>query len=213
MATHQSRIKEARMKVCNSPHEAQAYAVRIWCGLAVIALGITLAAQSLIAQDTTAQDKNKKESNKSVGFILSGEATEKDLGLPIYPGARQHKDNSDDSPAVTMGLWGGSSGFKLVVLKLESDDPPEKVAAFYRKALVKYGQVLDCGKPGAKDEKADADSSNVLTCEDDQPAAGGFTLKAGTKAKQHAVGIQPNGKHSLFQLVYVEAPKSESKKN
>jgi hypothetical protein len=199
------------MKVCDLPHGAQAYGVKVWCGLAAIALGITLAAQSLIAQDTTAQDKNKKESNKSVGFVLSGDATEKDLGLPIYPGARQHKDSSDDSPAVTMGLWGGSSGFKLVVLKLESDDSPEKVAAFYRKALAKYGHVLDCGKPGAKDEKAEAGPSNVLTCEDDQPAAGSFTLKAGTKAKQHGVGIQPNGKHSLFQLVYVEEPKSESK--
>ena len=43
-----------------------------------------------------------------------------------------------------MGLWGGSSGFKLFVLKMESSDAPEKVAAFYRKALAKYGTVLDC---------------------------------------------------------------------
>ncbi len=54
------------------------------------------------------------------------------------------KDNSDDSPAVQLGLWGGGSGFKLVVLKLESNDTPEKVAAFYRKALAKYGRVWNC---------------------------------------------------------------------
>ena len=41
-----------------------------------------------------------------------------------------------------MGLWGGSTGFKLFVLKMETADAPEKVASFYRKALAKYGTVL-----------------------------------------------------------------------
>jgi hypothetical protein len=170
-----------------------------------LALGIALAAQPLIAQD-----KNQKESNKSVGFILSAEANEKDLGLPIYPGARQHKDSPDEDPALQMGLWGGSSGFKLVLLKLESDDSPEKIAAFYRKALSQYGRVLDCSKSSAKREKSGGNSKE-LTCDADDVSEGGLTLKAGTNQKQHAVAIQPNGKHSLFQLVYVESPKSEGK--
>ena len=179
--------------------------MKILNSLATIAL--VLAAQSLIAQD-----KNQKDSSKSVGFVLSAEANETDLGLPIYPGARQHKDNSDDSPALHMGLWGGSSGFKLVLLKLESDDAPDKVAAFYRKALAKYGQVLDCNKASAKSGKPDGHSKE-LTCDADDMSEGSLTLKAGTNEKQHAVAIQPNGKHSLFQLVYVESPKSESKKD
>jgi|SRR5215467_14501234 len=177
-----------------------------------VALAAFLTVPPLIAQGGTPQDKNKKDSSNSIGFILSKDAKQEDLGLPIYPGARQHKDEPDDSPALTMGLWGGSSGFKLVVLKLESDDAPERVAAFYRKALSKYGQVLDCSKASAKNEKED-EASNVLTCEGDAPKDGGITLKAGTKTKQHAVGIQPNGKHSFVQLVYVEAPKSETKKD
>src|SRR5215831_13442486 len=74
-----------------------------------IALGIALAAP-LMGQDTAAQDKTKRDSNKGIGFMLSGDAKEADLGSPIYPGARQHKDSSDDSPGLTMGLWGGSSG-------------------------------------------------------------------------------------------------------
>jgi hypothetical protein len=176
-----------------------------------IVLGMVLVTPPLMGQDT-APDKSKKDSNKGVGFVLNGDASEKDLGLPIYPGARQHKESSDDSPGLTMGLWGPSSGFKLVVLKLESDDAPEKVAAFYRKALARYGPVLDCRKTSAKTEKTD-ENSKELTCEADGPKEGGFTLKAGTKEKQHAVGIEPNGKHSVFQLVYVEAPKSDDKKN
>lgn len=202
------------MEFCHLPRQRQqvSKAVRLGTLATTIAMGLVLATPPVNGQDSATKDKNKNDSNNSIGFVLSGDAKEADLGLPIYPGARQHKDSSDDSPGLTMGLWGGSSGFKLVVLKLESDDAPEKVAAFYRKALAKYGKVLDCAKTSAKNEKADEDS-NVLTCDADDPKEGGITLKAGTKAKQHAVGIQPNGKHSLLQLVYVEAPKSQSKKN
>ena len=180
-------------------------------GLAMM-LGTLLMTQALVAQDTSAQDKGKKDSNNSIGFVLSGDATEKDLGLPIYPGATRHKDNSEDSPGLTMGLWGGSKGFKLVLLKLDSNDPPDKVAAFYRKVLARYGKVLDCSQAAAKSEKPDSNSKE-LTCADDVPADGSLTFKAGTKEKQHAVGIQPNGKHSFVQLVYVEAPKSDSNEN
>ena len=49
-----------------------------------------------------------------------------------------------------MGLWGGSSGFKMAMLKMDSTDSPEKIAAFYRKALAKYGKVLTCSGPGAE---------------------------------------------------------------
>jgi hypothetical protein len=206
------QFEEARMRNNKLLAQGEPYGNRKRFVLGMMALGTVLATQSLIAQDSTAQGKHKKDSNGSIGFILSGNAKEEDLGLPIYPGARQHKDEPEESPGLTMGLWGGSSGFKLVLLKLESDDAPEKVAAFYRKALARYGQVLECSKTSVKNEKADQDSKE-LTCDADEHEAAGLTLKAGTKERQHAVGIQPNGKHSLFQLVYVESPKSESQKN
>lgn len=174
-----------------------------------VALALLIAAVPLSGQDK--HDKHdKKDSGTSIGFILSDEATAKEVGLPVYPGARPHKDQNDDTPALQMGLWGKSSGFKLVVLKLESDDAPEKIAAFYRKALAKYGQVVDCGhaSAAARDD-AKSTSSDPLDCKSDRPQNGGFTLKAGTKEKQHVVGIQRDGSRSLFQLVYVETPKSD----
>src|SRR2546429_6660796 len=42
-------------------------------------------------------------------------------------------------------LWGNSFAFKLAVVTLDSNDSPQKVATFYKKALAKYGTVLDCG--------------------------------------------------------------------
>jgi hypothetical protein len=165
----------------------------------------------LLAASLAAQDQNDSQQSDhdkdSIGFNLGKNASAKDLGLPIYPGSRRHQDSSDDSPALNMGLWGGSSGFKLFVLKMESADAPDKVAAFYRKALAKYGTVLDCTNPPPSNGNTDDSSkksSKALTCEDEKPKSGEISLKSGTKAKEHAVGIQPNGSGTLYQLVYVE---------
>jgi hypothetical protein len=149
-----------------------------------------------------AQDQDKD----SAGLVFSKQATPKEVGLPVYPGAKLHKDEKDDSASVRMGIWGSTFGFKLAVMKMESNDGPEKIAEFYKKALAKYGTVLNCpdssSTTGPKDKNG---SSNKLDCEDDKPDKGGLLFKAGTKQKQHVVAIQSNGQGSLFQLVYVEA--------
>jgi hypothetical protein len=166
---------------------------------------VLLAALPLAAQN--AKDSNAQQSssdNDSIGFNLGKNASAKDVGLPIYPGARRHIDDANDSSALNMGLWGGSAGFKLFVLTMESSDAPEKVAAYYRKALAKYGTALDCSNASAAANSGDDKSSKKLTCEDEKPKPNEISLKAGTKEKQHAVGIEPNGSGSTFQLVYIE---------
>jgi hypothetical protein len=132
------------------------------------------------------------------GLVLSGRVTAKDIGMPIYPGARPHKDMGADSGAARVGLWAGGSGFKLAALKLESHDAPAQVADFYQKALAKYGKVLNC----ASNEKKN-DSSGLLTCGDDKPDKGGMLYKSGTKEKQHIVAIEPYGKGTKFTLLYI----------
>src|SRR5260370_21003410 len=175
-------------------------------GIIIVALGMVLAALPVAGRSSSQQDgKNKKGTGKSAGFILSEDATAEDVGLPLYPGSQRLKEK-DESSVVQLGLWVHSGGFKLVVLKLESGDAPAKIAAFYRQALGKYGQVLDCSQPGAKPAKAGADT---LDCEDDQPVEGGFTLKAGTKEKQHVVGVEPKGGRSKIALVSLENPNSK----
>jgi hypothetical protein len=175
----------------------------------VTAIGLLLAAAlPLSAQDK--KDSGAMGSGDSIGFIASKDASAKEVGPPLYPGARPHKDKSDDSPAAQLGLWGGAWGFKLAVLKLESNDPPEKVAAFYHKALAKYGRVLNCAD-AAKAAGAQDKTDSELSCKDDQPENGETVLKAGTKEKQHIVGIKLEGGLSVVQLVYVEARGSDSK--
>lgn len=166
-----------------------------------MSLLVVLSPLAIFSQDNS----DKKQSDKSIGFVLSPDASARDVGLPIYPGAKPLKEDSDESSAVKMGLWGGSSGFKLAVLKLESNDAPAKIADFYRKELVKYGKVLDCGQPSSGRTQSSSDAKQ-LGCDDDQAVKGGFTLKAGTKENQHIVGIEPKGNHTKIALVYVQTP-------
>ncbi len=171
----------------------------------LLAFALPSAAQD---QKDPQQSDNDKDKD-GIGFNLGQNASAKDVGLPIYPGSHRHKDNDEDSSSLNMGLWGGPSGFKLFVMKMETPDSPDKVAAFYRKALSKYGTVLDCSNAQPSDGSASADdnkkkSSKALTCEDEKPKQGEISLKSGTKAKEHAVGIQPQGPGTLYQLVYVE---------
>ena len=158
------------------------------------------------------QEKPEK-GDQGAGIYFNAEANAKDVGLPIYPGARPHKDKDDDKPSTKFGLWGNSFAFKLAVVKLESNDSPQKVGAFYKKALAKYGTVLDCSDASSQtSQKDENESSKKLTCEGDKPDPGKMTFKSGTKEKQHLVEIEPNGAGSIFRLVYVESPDSDKKK-
>jgi hypothetical protein len=169
----------------------------------VLACGITCI---FMASPLPAQEKPDKRSSdkgsQGVGRYFNAEATAKDVGLPIDPGARPHKDKQDDRTSAKFGLWGSALAFKLAVVKLESHDSPQKIAAFYKKALTKYGTVLDCSAAAYESkDNDDGKSSNQLTCEDDKPDPGQMTFKAGTNEKQHVGGIAPNGTGSTFQLV------------
>ena len=173
--------------------------LRTCCGvLGVLAL--------LPASSASAGASGGTQDKDGAGVTFSKQATSKEVGLPVYAGAKPHKDEKEDSPSVQMGIWGSTFGFRLAVMKLESNDAPEKIAEFYKKALAKYGTVLNCSEPSAKTSAKDkSGSSNRLDCGDDKPEKGGLLFKAGTKEKQHLVAIQSNGQGSLFQLVYVEA--------
>ena len=177
------------------------------CWGALCLMVLTLGGSARAGTVPRGQDKD------GAGVVFSKQATSKEVGLPVYPGAKLRKEEKEDSPTVNMGIWGSTFGFKLAVMKMESNDSPEKVAEFYKKALAKYGTVLNCSdasKNNGGNEKNG--SSNKLECDDDKPEKGELVFKAGTKEKQHVVEIQANGQGSLFQLVYVEARSDDKEK-
>ena len=152
------------------------------------------------------------------GFDLSmhahSKATAADIGLPAYPGATPYKDSDNDS-AVDMGLSMGGSQFRLMAANYVTPDSPDKVLAFYRKPLSRYGEVLECnnGKPVGKLTK----TSSGLTCSDEQNGrlevnghddSQGHELRAGTPQQYRVVGIdKAEAKSTRFGLVYLQVPK------
>ncbi|HLZ13986.1 MAG TPA: hypothetical protein VKP58_15495 [Candidatus Acidoferrum sp.] len=175
--------------------------IRVKAGAALVGTALAVAGLGS-AQTKSAKSDSQKETDAGIRFHL--QVSEKEIGLPIYPGAKPHKDEKDESPAANIGLWGNSFGFKLVVLKMETPDAPAKVAAFYQKALAKYGKVLDCSKAPAKsDAQGTKQSSSAITC-DDTPETGAMLFKSGTHAKQHIVGIEANGQGSKFEMVLLD---------
>lgn len=164
-----------------------------------VVLSVAVLAGAGYAQSTVDEDRG-------INFALTAneKAQPKDVGLAVYPNAREHKE--DDSSKANLAFSGTNFGFKLVVLKYESVDAPAKVAMFYRKELAKYGKVLDCSDPkNAKSESSD----NGLSCKDEHPDDGSIVLKAGTKERQHLVGIKPEGGQSVFSLIYLESRDSK----
>jgi hypothetical protein len=133
----------------------------------------------------------------------NGEAT----GLAIYPGARVLHEKSDDHGGNVV-IDTPAFGLKVIAVKYETDDPPEKVLDFYRKELRQYGKkVLECHPSHDPDDVTVGEvhsKGGELTCDKDNNDKGATTeLKAGTEDNQHVVGVEQKGKGTKFALVYV----------
>ena len=144
------------------------------------------------------------------GLDIHADADAADVGLPAYPGAIKKNDRSGDPSGFSFGLWGGTFGIKLAVVSYRSVDSVDKVAAFYREALAKYGPVLDCSNNQRNpdtprvhhDDKADKDKP--VTCDNDTIEAGGRLYKVGTNRAQRVFKATPWHDGVTFELVRVE---------
>jgi hypothetical protein len=105
---------------------------------------------------------------------------------------------------------------RVVAVEFESDDPPQKVIAYYQDQLKKYGNVLQCraskfgGNTGTTYNGNDSHGSNELKCSGDNSGKV-VELKVGTDQNEHIVSIQPSdsGKGSVFALVHLQTHSKE----
>lgn len=190
------------------------YRNKILAAIFAMAALFLLAACSVNVKDS---DKEKGEKNVDirtpVGSIhVRNQAEVADTGLSVYPGAhRKEKSSPSDSDehAANVNISSSMFGVKVVAIEYQTDDPPDKVKAYYRKELGKWGKVLEC--PGGSidgvtiDSKGDEDGSKELTCgKDGHGDSKTLELKSGTKDRQHIVEVKPTGKGTDFGLVYVQ---------
>jgi hypothetical protein len=173
-----------------------------WC-LSILVLLATLAllpACSVNVKDKGGDGNSKVDISTPVGGIHVDEnADARDTGLPVYPGARpKPKTDDGDKKSANVNMSAFGYGLKVVALEYLSDDPPDKIIAYYQDQLKKYGHVLQCHSNGIK---ADHDGGK-LKCDSDD-GGNKVELKAGTDDNQHIVSVEPEGKGSDFAIVWL----------
>lgn len=141
----------------------------------------------------------------------SDKATPADVGLPAYPGSKAYDDDGDGTNSGNFGFSIPSFGIKVVATEMQSSDEPRRVAAFYRKALAKYGDVLDCseGSPDRRKAKHPDEAKGDLNC-DGEAETDNIVYKVGTDEKQRIVSIKPKGSGATFSLVLVDVRDSST---
>ena len=163
-------------------------------------LSTMLLTLGLAAPPAQAADTSTAPGGFSAGINIQPSATADDIGLPIYPGARPVREG-DDSEGASIRLWGGAFGIQLQVAKLQSPDNVDAVARYYREALSRYGQVLDCS---TRVDPPAPEGTQQLRCDGDKPKRGERLFKVGTRKQFRVVSVEAAGSGSLVQLVRME---------
>jgi hypothetical protein len=180
----------------------------------VVGLVLLSACSINVKKSDKGEDKNVDIQTPLGGIHVSKEAAVRDTGLPSYPGAREKEKGSDGNESkANVNISSSFFGVKVVAVEFLSDDPPDKVATFYREQLKKYGGVLECHTSNRHGDAGDVDvdlgkdgekKDNRLSCE--HASGSTLELKVGTKDNQHIVSISPQdkGKGTDFALVFVQ---------
>jgi hypothetical protein len=165
-------------------------------------------------------ESNKKDGNDNVKIatpfggmsVKTNDAVVVEgLGLPIYAGAELvKKDKNNGAADVNMSF--GSFQLRVKAASYRTQDSPEQVTAFYRKALGRYGDVIQCQNDKsvgtlthtAEGLTCDNEKENHVYVNDDE--SGKLELKAGSKQHQHIVAIDPEGNGTKFGLVALDLP-------
>jgi hypothetical protein len=181
-------------------------------GLAMIATLLLPACSINVKKEKNGQDKQVDISTPVGGIHVSKGVDVAEVGLPVYPGAHLKQESSDgEDKSANVNISGFGYRLKVIALQYESDDKPDKLVAFYKDQLKKYGNVLECHTSHLDmdtDIKESDHGSHELTCAGS--TGNNIELKVGTKENQHIVAVEPEGKGSSFSLVYVRTHGKEA---
>ena len=145
-----------------------------------------------------------------------GSEVQQGVGLSAYPGAVPVKKQKDhDSGAADFNMNFGSFHLGVKALSYQTSDQPDKVLAFYRQDMARYGVVILChhdrpvGTPTSTQDGLtcdDNDRHEVKIYKKDSSDGDGNDLKAGSKRHQHIVGIEPKDGGTKIGLVSLDLP-------
>ena len=174
-------------------------------GLAVV---IALGGCTISTHESKGESGKKNEDvdiRTPVGSLTvhSGDVDAKDTGLSVYPGARVTPGQKDNDSSANVNINTSFFGVKVVAVKFTSDDAPDKILAFYRKDMAKFGNLVECDSKTVSFQPRKHDPDAPVRCEGDGGKRGARELKAGVESNQHVVAVEPKGNGSEFSLIFV----------
>ncbi|MGB6974475.1 MAG: hypothetical protein WBD67_07315 [Terracidiphilus sp.] len=183
----------------------------ISCLFAGLALVVWISACRVnVQKGANGEDKNVQVDTPFGGVhVDTNSTTAADLGLPVYPGAKVVKDD-DNHKSADVHLGFGEWQLRVRVVSYSSPDQQDKVEAYYKNALGRYGAVLTC--QGNVAVGTPTQTPEGLTCSNDHKhtnvdVGSGLQLKAGSKSHQHIVGFdQPKDGQTRFALIALDLP-------
>jgi hypothetical protein len=185
-------------------------------GPAVVAAATLLAAGCLVDAHDKGDGKEVKIATPFGGLHVSTDNAKvlEQIGLPAYPGAQAEKKKDNDDGAADVDMSFGGFQLRVRAVSYRTDDAPDKVKAFYRDQLKRYGEVIECANHkavGTPDHTFEG-----LTCDDhegkhlsvdDHPGKNETELRAGSKQHERVVSIEPDGGGTKFGLVVLDLPR------
>lgn len=157
--------------------------------------------------------KNGKNDDVNIGTPFGSMHVQTDnaaalrgLGLTPYPGAATVHKNGDDDGAADVNMSFGNFRLGVHALELQTGDPQNKVLAFYRKDLGRYGAVIACR--GSETVGTPARTAEGLECSTYNQSHGDseLQLRAGSPQRQHLVSMEARDGGTRVGLVALELP-------
>jgi hypothetical protein len=139
------------------------------------------------------------------------------IGITTYPGSTVWKDdtaeNKDhDSHSADINLSFGDFHLGVKATSLRSMDSTDKILAFYRKDLARYGDVIEC--KGKTVVGTPARTSQGLTCDTDEnhgnhiniSDSSKLELRTGSEQHMHIVEVETKDGAQKIGLVALDLP-------
>ena len=139
------------------------------------------------------------------------------IGLSVYPGSTVWKDDVDeaknhDNHSADINMSFGDFHLGVKATAFRSTDSTDKILAFYRKDMARYGDVIECqGMTAIGTPKR---TSQGLTCNNDEHdhgrieigEGGKLELRAGSEQHMHLVEVVPKDGAEKIGLVALDLP-------
>lgn len=169
------------------------------------------------------EDKKVKIDTPLGNIHVNADKPAADIGIAIYPGATSQPDHDGDKDAdVRLGF--GEWKMRVQVAHFNTGDGRDKVMAYYRKSLGRYGDVIEC--QADQPVGTPVRTSDGLTCAEDDhdhhinthTGDHGLTLRAGSKRHQYIVAFDKDDAASAagptdFTLIAIDLPADKWKKD